>query len=38
LVAEIGGKPMVQHVLKRCLQVTAARATVLCTVSQAVAD
>jgi 3-deoxy-manno-octulosonate cytidylyltransferase (CMP-KDO synthetase) len=38
LIAEIGGKPMLQHVLERCLQATAAHATVLCTNSQELAD
>ena len=38
LVAEIGGKPMIGHVLERCLQATAAHATVLCTDSQELAD
>jgi len=37
LVAEIGGKPMLQHVLERCLQASAAHATVLCTDSQMLA-
>jgi 3-deoxy-manno-octulosonate cytidylyltransferase (CMP-KDO synthetase) len=31
LVADIGGKPMLQHVLERCLQATSAYATVVCT-------
>jgi CMP-2-keto-3-deoxyoctulosonic acid synthetase len=38
LVAEIGGKPMLQHVLERCLQASAAHAIVLCTDSQMLAD
>jgi 3-deoxy-manno-octulosonate cytidylyltransferase (CMP-KDO synthetase) len=38
LVAEIGGKPMIGHVLERCLQATAAHATVLCTDSQELAN
>jgi 3-deoxy-manno-octulosonate cytidylyltransferase (CMP-KDO synthetase) len=38
LVAEIGGKPMLGHVLERCLQSTAAHATVLCTDSQELAE
>ena len=38
LVAEIGGKPMLGHVLERCLQSTAAHATVLCTDNQELAD
>jgi 3-deoxy-manno-octulosonate cytidylyltransferase (CMP-KDO synthetase) len=38
LIAEIGGKPMIGHVLERCLQATAAHATVLCTDSQELAD
>ena len=38
LVAEIGGKPMLGHVLERCLQATSAHATVLCTDSQELAD
>ena len=38
LVAEIGGKPMLQHVLERCLQATAAHAIVLCTDCQTLAD
>lgn len=38
LVADIGGKPMIGHVLERCLQATAAHATVLCTDSQELAD
>jgi 3-deoxy-manno-octulosonate cytidylyltransferase (CMP-KDO synthetase) len=38
LVAKIGNKPMLQHVLERCLQATSAHATVLCTDSQELAD
>ena len=38
LVAEIGGKPMLGHVLERCLQATAAHIKVLCTDSQELAD
>jgi 3-deoxy-manno-octulosonate cytidylyltransferase (CMP-KDO synthetase) len=38
LAAEIDGKPMLGHVLERCLQATAAHATVLCTDSQELAD
>jgi len=38
LVAEIGNKPMLQHVLKRFLQATAAHATVACTDSQELAE
>jgi CMP-2-keto-3-deoxyoctulosonic acid synthetase len=38
LVAEIGGKPMLGHVLERCLQSTVAHATVDCTDSQELAD
>jgi 3-deoxy-manno-octulosonate cytidylyltransferase (CMP-KDO synthetase) len=38
LVAEIDGKPMLQHVLERCLQATSAHTTVLCTDSQELAD
>jgi len=38
LVAEIGGKPMLQRVLERCLQASAAHAIVLCTDSQMLAD
>jgi len=38
LLAGIGGKPMLVHVLERCLQATSAHATVLCTDSQELAD
>ena len=38
LLAEIDGKPMLVHVLERCLQATSAHATVLCTDSQELAD
>jgi 3-deoxy-manno-octulosonate cytidylyltransferase (CMP-KDO synthetase) len=38
LVAEIDSKPMLQHVLERCLQAKAAHATVLCTDSQDLAE
>jgi len=38
LAAEIDGKPMLGHVLERCLKSTAAHATVLCTDSQELAD
>jgi 3-deoxy-manno-octulosonate cytidylyltransferase (CMP-KDO synthetase) len=38
LVAEIGGKPKLEHMLERCLQATAALAIVLCTESQTLAD
>ena len=38
LVAEIDGKPMLGHVLERCLQATSAHATMLCTDSQELAD
>jgi 3-deoxy-manno-octulosonate cytidylyltransferase (CMP-KDO synthetase) len=38
LAAEIGGEPMLGHVLERCLQATTAHATVLCTDSQELAD
>jgi 3-deoxy-manno-octulosonate cytidylyltransferase (CMP-KDO synthetase) len=38
LVAEIGGKPMLQHVLESYPQATTAHATVLCTNSQELAD
>jgi 3-deoxy-manno-octulosonate cytidylyltransferase (CMP-KDO synthetase) len=38
LVAEIGGKPMLGHVLERCLRASSAHATVLCTDSQELAD
>ena len=38
LVAKIDGKLMLGHGLARCLQATAAQATVLCTDSQELAD
>jgi 3-deoxy-manno-octulosonate cytidylyltransferase (CMP-KDO synthetase) len=38
IVAEIGGKPMIGHVLERCLQATPAHATDLCPDSQELAD
>ena len=38
LVAGIRGKSMLQHVLERCLQAKTARAIVLCTDSQELAD
>jgi len=38
LVAEIAYKPMLQHMLERCLQATTPHTTVLCTDSQELAD
>ena len=38
LLAEIGSKPMLQHVLELCLQATAAHTTVVCIDSQQLAN